>query len=612
MATVAYSSLLGLALPTQGDLTGQWGDEVNDYITKYLDASVAGGLSITADVTLTKTTGSALGATSSQYAILTCSPASVNIVVTAPAAYKIYVVNNTSASYTVTIRGAGPTTGVVLSALEKAVVAWNGTDFFKVATSATDGVSTFSAGSTGLTPSSATSGAVTLAGTLAVLNGGTGVTTSTGTTNVVLSNSPTLTTPTIAGATLSGTVSGGGNQINNVVIGTTTPLAGAFTTLTASTSITNSSLTSGRVTFASTAGLLADSANLTFSGTQLTVTGAVVGNQNSAGITAQFTNADTADGYGVSIAAGGTSATRYALVVREPAGTQDWFKISSVTGQVGNSIFAPGAPGSPVVATISTAGLAVTGTLSATGTLSGGTSGTAYSFSGSAPATSLTLDSSGNLGLGVTPSAWDSSVKALQVGSGAALHDAGSGNTILSSNLYYSSTGNRYIATDFATAYQQNNGIHYWYTAASGTAGNAITFTQAMALDASGIVTMNAYGAGAATFSSAGVISSVSDETWKIKDGVPVDTDAMLKKLEPGYWYYNDEKKETFGADRQLGFYAQNVNAAIGPEAAPEPEEGKPWGYYDRSVLAITVMSLQKALATIETLTARITALETA
>jgi hypothetical protein len=132
-----------------------------------------------------------------------------------------------------------------------------------------------------------------------------------------------------------------------------------------------------------------------------------------------------------------------------------------------------------------------------------------------------------------------------------------------------------------------------------------------MNVSGSGIATMNAYGAGAATFSAAGVISSVSDETWKIKDGAPVDPDAMLNKLEPGYWYYNDEKKDTFGADRQLGFYAQNVNAAIGPEAAPEPEEGKPWGYYDRSVLAVTVMSLQKALATIEELSARVSALET-
>ena len=134
--------------------------------------------------------------------------------------------------------------------------------------------------------------------------------------------------------------------------------------------------------------------------------------------------------------------------------------------------------------------------------------------------------------------------------------------------------------------------------------------SEKMRIASTGIVTMNAYGAGAATFSAAGVISSVSDETWKIKDGAPVNTDAMIKKLEPGYWYYNDEKKEIFGNDRQLGFYAQNVNAAIGPEAAPEPEEGKPWGYYDRSVLAVVVMSLQKALDTIDSLTTRLAALE--
>jgi hypothetical protein len=84
----------------------------------------------------------------------------------------------------------------------------------------------------------------------------------------------------------------------------------------------------------------------------------------------------------------------------------------------------------------------------------------------------------------------------------------------------------------------------------------------------------------------------------------------MLQKLEPGYWFYNEEKAPIFGADRQLGFYAQNVNAAIGDEAAPIPEEGKPWGYYDRSVLAVTVMSLKNALNTIKDLTARLEALE--
>jgi hypothetical protein len=182
------------------------------------------------------------------------------------------------------------------------------------------------------------------------------------------------------------------------------------------------------------------------------------------------------------------------------------------------------------------------------------------------------------------------------------------------------------IAVGYSQA-RLNSGQIY-YIGATDSATPAMVFsnvsgTERVRFDTAGIVTMSAYGAGAATFSAAGVISSVSDETWKIKDGVPVDPDSMLKKLEPGYWYYNDEKKETFGTDRQLGFYAQNVNAAIGPEAAPQPEvtitkalDGtdivttKPWGYYDRSVLAITVMSLQKALAAIESLTARIEALE--
>jgi hypothetical protein len=65
----------------------------------------------------------------------------------------------------------------------------------------TAAVSSFSGGTTGLTPSTATTGAITLGGTLAVANGGTGVTTSTGTGNSVLSNSPTLSSPAIAGAT---------------------------------------------------------------------------------------------------------------------------------------------------------------------------------------------------------------------------------------------------------------------------------------------------------------------------------------------------------------------------------------------------------------------------
>lgn len=73
------------------------------------------------------------------------------------------------------------------------------------AASSGSAVTSFSAGTTGLTPSTSTTGSVTLAGTLAVTNGGTGVTTSTGTGSVVLSTSPSLVTP-LLGTPTSGTL----------------------------------------------------------------------------------------------------------------------------------------------------------------------------------------------------------------------------------------------------------------------------------------------------------------------------------------------------------------------------------------------------------------------
>ena len=58
-------------------------------------------------------------------------------------------------------------------------------------------VSSLSFGSTGLTPSIGTSGAIIVSGTLNVANGGTGVTSSTGSGSLVLNNSPTLVTPNL-------------------------------------------------------------------------------------------------------------------------------------------------------------------------------------------------------------------------------------------------------------------------------------------------------------------------------------------------------------------------------------------------------------------------------
>ena len=105
----------------------------------------------------------------------------------------------------------------------------------------------------------------------------------------------------------------------------------------------------------------------------------------------------------------------------------------------------------------------------------------------------MTLTSSGNLGLGVTPSAWDGTlVKAIQLAdNGASLSSFSTGNTsskfaILSNNAYYDSGGWKYLQSAASSQYRIANQEHQWLSAGSGTAGNAISFTQAMTLDASG------------------------------------------------------------------------------------------------------------------------------
>ena len=145
--TTAYTSLLGLALPVTGELSGTWGDVVNDYLTGYVDASVAGAQTISGSqtaVTLTTTNGSALsqagsGSTgSAQYQIINCTgnPASL-LTITAPATSKTYIIiNSTSTSQSVKIVGAGPTTGVTVATGQRALVAWNGSDFVQVGASA--------------------------------------------------------------------------------------------------------------------------------------------------------------------------------------------------------------------------------------------------------------------------------------------------------------------------------------------------------------------------------------------------------------------------------------------------------------------------------------------
>lgn len=180
----ATTGQLGLVTPTQGTLSGTWGDTVNNGITEYVNIAIAGTLTFSGDgaITLANTTGSAsatnIGSTTAQYMVIQITGTLTGTkTITAPSYSKIYLVDNTTATYGVVFKASGQT-GVTIAAGEKAFVYFNGTDYVKTASSA-GGVSTISFGSTGLTPSTATSGAVTVAGTLAIANGGTGATTAT-------------------------------------------------------------------------------------------------------------------------------------------------------------------------------------------------------------------------------------------------------------------------------------------------------------------------------------------------------------------------------------------------------------------------------------------------
>jgi hypothetical protein len=155
MAT-GYSTNLELALPVQGELSGTWGNTVNNGITEYLDTAIAGSQIISGSqtaVTLTNTNGDASntniaqagsGSTgTAQYQIIRCTgnPAGLLTItisdsLTAGYSKTFIIINATSTSQSVKIVGSGPTTGITVASGDKALVAWNGSDFVRVGASA--------------------------------------------------------------------------------------------------------------------------------------------------------------------------------------------------------------------------------------------------------------------------------------------------------------------------------------------------------------------------------------------------------------------------------------------------------------------------------------------
>ncbi len=134
----AETTQLQLVTPTQGTLSGTWGDTVNNGITEYVNIAIAGTLSFAGDgaITLANTVGSAsatnIGSTTAQYMVIRITGTqTVTKVITGPSYSKLYMVDHAGATSAVTFKAAGQT-GVTIAVGEKAFVYYNGTDYVKV------------------------------------------------------------------------------------------------------------------------------------------------------------------------------------------------------------------------------------------------------------------------------------------------------------------------------------------------------------------------------------------------------------------------------------------------------------------------------------------------
>jgi hypothetical protein len=136
----------------------------------------------------------------------------------------------------------------------------------------------------------------------------------------------------------------------------------------------------------------------------------------------------------------------------------------------------------------------------------------------------MRIDASGNVGIGVTPSnaAVGTYGKNIEIGAvGNTIRANGSSNMVIAANAYFDATDSRweYAWANLASRYDQADGVHRWFIAPSGTAGNAITFTQAMTLDASGNLGVGTTSPNVGSWGRALTIQGASNAAYEVTEG---------------------------------------------------------------------------------------------
>ena len=135
--TTQYTPILKLALPVTGELSGTWGDVVNDNITSMVEQAIAGLATINTWVANSHTLTTADGTTSESRCamlVLTDSLASLTgaAEVICPASSKLYIVKNTSGQTATIKTSAG--TGVAIPNTYTMFVFCDGTNVVQAVT----------------------------------------------------------------------------------------------------------------------------------------------------------------------------------------------------------------------------------------------------------------------------------------------------------------------------------------------------------------------------------------------------------------------------------------------------------------------------------------------